>query len=214
MVAQRTEALLASTPTAISVSLNAPGKGWNFVLEPLPGFVSSGGYSRGAPVLSRIYLTKHVTWTVAEVTDGITVAGGNRGFAEFDTVDATWGGKPLEFPRIQGADVAGHIAAAGEGVSNSRIGERVITDGWLRDAKDPLNPEKATYLGSERDGGYAEYTTVPAENAHCVECDLSDVELRCALPPSKPSSTRIVISNGHSVSKAKYRMVARLSLAS
>ncbi len=73
----------------------------------------------------------------------------------FDTVDATWGGKPLEFPRIQGADVAGHIAAAGEGVSNSRIGERVITDGWLRDAKDPLNPEKATYLGSERDGGDA-----------------------------------------------------------
>jgi len=122
-------------------------------------------------------INTRTAWYSADVTDGITVAGGSRGFAEFDTVDATWGGKPLEFPRIQGADVAGYIVAVGEGVSDSRIGERIITDGWLRDAKEPLNPEKATYLGSERDGGYAEYTTIPTENAHCVECDLSDVEL-------------------------------------
>ncbi|MFP3442868.1 alcohol dehydrogenase catalytic domain-containing protein, partial [Pantoea sp. SIMBA_133] len=35
------------------------------------------------------------------------------------------GGKPtLTFPRIQGADIAGRVVAVGEGVSETRIGER------------------------------------------------------------------------------------------
>ena len=39
------------------------------------------------------------------------------------------GGKPtLVFPRIQGADIAGRIAAVGEGVDESRIGERGLLD--------------------------------------------------------------------------------------
>jgi NADPH:quinone reductase-like Zn-dependent oxidoreductase len=36
---------------------------------------------------------------------------------------------------------------------------------------------KARYLGSERDGGYAEYVVVPAVNAHRLTTDLRDVEL-------------------------------------
>jgi NADPH:quinone reductase-like Zn-dependent oxidoreductase len=37
--------------------------------------------------------------------------------------------------------------------------------------------EKARYLGSEVDGGYAEYVSVPDANAHRVESDFTDVEL-------------------------------------
>ena len=33
------------------------------------------------------------------------------------------------------------------------------------------------YMGHGRDGGYAEYQTVPAENAHVVDTNMSDVEL-------------------------------------
>jgi len=33
------------------------------------------------------------------------------------------------------------------------------------------------YLGSERDGGFAEYVTVPAGNAHVIESPLTDAEL-------------------------------------
>ena len=36
----------------------------------------------------------------------------------------------------------------------------MITDSWLRDQHDPLNPAKAGYLGSERDGDYAQYTNL------------------------------------------------------
>src|SRR6056300_1922848 len=50
-----------------------------------------------------------------------------------DQQDPTWGGKPIQFPRIQGADVCGIIVEVGADVDKSRIGERVITDNWLRD---------------------------------------------------------------------------------
>ena len=91
--------------------------------------------------------------------------------------DPTWGGAPLKFPLIQGADVCGKIVAVGTDVNPSRIGERIITDGWLRDTKEPENMNKVGYFGSERDGGFAEYTTTPARNALVVTSDLSDAEL-------------------------------------
>ena len=98
----------------------------------------------------------------------------------FDTVnndDPTWGGNPIVFPRIQGADVCGEIIAVGEDVDAGRIGERVITDNWLRDPEDPLNRDKTGYFGSECHGGYAEYTVIPASNALAVTSDYSDAEL-------------------------------------
>lgn len=98
----------------------------------------------------------------------------------FDTVnndDPTWGGNPIVFPRIQGADVCGEIIAVGEDTDAGRIGERVITDNWLRDPEDPLNRDKTGYFGSECHGGYAEYTVIPASNALAVTSDYSDAEL-------------------------------------
>jgi len=100
--------------------------------------------------------------------------------AAYDTVledDPTWGGAPISFPRIQGADVCGKIVAVGAGVDPARIGERVITDNWLRDPDDPDNKDKSGYFGSERDGGFAEYTTTPARNALAINSPLSDAEL-------------------------------------
>lgn len=98
-------------------------------------------------------------------------------FAKVDAEDPTWGGAPIQFPRIQGADVCGRIVAVGEGVDAARIGERVITDNWLRDPEDPANMDKTGYFGSERDGGFAEYTTIPATNAIAIRSDYSDAEL-------------------------------------
>lgn len=88
--------------------------------------------------------------------------------------DGSWGGG-MSFPRIQGADPAGRVVGVGADVDPGRIGERVICDAWLRDPGGDLG--KAGYLGSERDGGYAEYVTVPAANAFAIDTDLTDVEL-------------------------------------
>ena len=67
--------------------------------------------------------------------------------------------------------------AVGDDVDPARIGARVITDNWIRDIEDPGNRNKAGYLGSERDGGFAEYTAVPSRNALTVQSELTSPEL-------------------------------------
>ncbi|MER7661473.1 zinc-binding dehydrogenase [Streptomyces sp. NPDC096193] len=87
-----------------------------------------------------------------------------------------WRG-PIDFPRIQGADVAGHVVAVGTGVEASLVGRRVVVDPAIYDAEGPdANP--VGLMGSERDGGYAEYVTAPVERVHDVtESPLTDDQL-------------------------------------
>jgi NADPH:quinone reductase-like Zn-dependent oxidoreductase len=94
-----------------------------------------------------------------------------------DDAAASWDQSTVGFPRIQGAAVVGRITAVGHGVDAARVGERVIVDPSVRDPSLPLRAQLVEYLGSERDGGYAQYVTVPAVNAHGIESPLSDAEL-------------------------------------
>jgi NADPH:quinone reductase-like Zn-dependent oxidoreductase len=91
--------------------------------------------------------------------------------------DATsWSGSAFHFPRIQGADACGRIVAVGEGVPATRIGERVLVDPILRRGRFGTSASPG-YFGADCDGGFAQYTVVPAENACRVESTLTDVEL-------------------------------------
>lgn len=106
----------------------------------------------------------------------------------------SWG-EGLHFPRIQGADVVGAIAAVGDRVSARRVGERVIVDPWIRGT----DLDQARYLGSELDGGFAEYVAVPSENAHRIDSDLSDVELAtfpCSYSTAEHMLTRAAVGPG------------------
>lgn len=118
-------------------------------------------------------------WYSKAVDDGTTKEGGHGGFDDADDDDATWGGAPLTFPRIQGADVSGTVVAVGDVVDNNLIGERVMIDPWIRDKDEPLNFGKARYFGSELDGGYAQYTKAPASNVYTYKGDLTDAEVAC-----------------------------------
>lgn len=96
------------------------------------------------------------------------------------TAVSTWrrGRSTLEFPRIQGTDIVGKVVAVGPGVDESRIGQRVIVDFSIYnrpEGDDSL--ADIDYIGHGRDGGYAEYTTVPAANAYTVDTDMTDAEL-------------------------------------
>ncbi|HEV8076783.1 MAG TPA: zinc-binding dehydrogenase [Marinobacter sp.] len=89
------------------------------------------------------------------------------------------GGKPtLIFPRIQGADIAGRVVAVGEGVSESRLGERGLLDfNIYADARRDINltPD---YYGHGADGGYADYVALPSDPFyHIPNPELSDAEL-------------------------------------
>ncbi|MBD5787404.1 zinc-binding dehydrogenase [Cellulosimicrobium terreum] len=91
-----------------------------------------------------------------------------------------WRG-PIDFPRIQGADVAGRVAAVGAGTDDSLLGRRVVVDPATYDGDGPdANP--VGLMGSERDGGYAQYVVAPAERVHDVSgSPLTDDQL-AALP--------------------------------
>ncbi len=110
--------------------------------------------------------------------------------------DGSWGGA-MSFPRIQGADPVGRIVVTGAEVDPSRIGQRVLIDSWLRDLTGRL--AGAAYLGSERDGGYAEYVAVPARNAHPIDSELTDVQLAgfpCSSATAEHMLTRAAVSAG------------------
>lgn len=93
---------------------------------------------------------------------------------------AGWRG-PVDFPRIQGGDIAGEVAAAGDGVDPGRVGRRVVVDPAFYDGSGP-DAGPIGLLGSEADGGFAGYVVAADGRAHDVtDSPLSDEQL-AALP--------------------------------
>ena len=129
----------------------------------------------GAAGVNNTDINTRIGWYSKKVNSD-TNSGGAGGFDEVDTDDASWSGVPLAFPRIQGADCCGVIVAVGEAVDNARIGERVIVRNMLRSYVD-YRPFECWTLGSECDGGFAQYTKAPARETYKVNCDWTDAEL-------------------------------------
>ena len=90
--------------------------------------------------------------------------------------DGGWDGG-FQFPRIQGGDVAGTVAAVGPSDDTELVGKRVLVDTIVRDWDDPMHYHKTAYLGSAIDGGFADYMVVHRRNVHPIEADLSSAEL-------------------------------------
>lgn len=130
----------------------------------------------GACGLNNTDINTRTAW-YSKANDTALGEGAKEGFAETDDADSTWGAGAITFPRIQGADAVGEIVAVGAGVSDARIGERVMVDPWLLGHGDWQNPENSGYFGSECDGGFAEFTKVREANAIKVTSSLSDAEL-------------------------------------
>lgn len=123
----------------------------------------------------------------------------SKGDADAD--DATWSGKPLEFPRIQGADVCGRIVAVGAAVEPARIGQRVLIEPCIREADGNLL-QTPWYFGSECDGGFAQYICVAARHTYAIDSDLTDVALAsfpCSYSTAENMLTRAGVQQGETV---------------
>jgi NADPH:quinone reductase-like Zn-dependent oxidoreductase len=132
----------------------------------------------------------------------VTSATSGDGFSEARSDDATWGSGGLQFPRIQGADISGHVVAVGSTRDSGLIGRRVLVDPWIRHPADPIDRESVGYLGSERDGGFAEFCSVPARNVYPIDCDLSDAELAtfaCSWSTAEHMLHRVGLSSGQHI---------------
>ncbi len=133
--------------------------------------------------------------TVSEATTGGT-------YAKVGDDDPSWGGAPVTFPRIQGADVVGHVVAAGADADAALIGKRVLVEGWMRDWDDPDNMDKTGYFGSECDGGFAQYTKADARSIGVIDSPLSDAELatfQCSYTTAEGMLVRAHLGAGDTV---------------
>ena len=154
----------------------------------------------GAASVNNTDINTRTGWYSRAVSDGTTDAGAAAGFSNANAGDSGWTGTEHQFPRIQGADGCGRIVAVGRGVPASRIGERVLIEPIIR-----LNVQgvsKIAYFGSECDGSFAEYTCVPAANAHAILSDLSDADLAsfpCAYAAAEHMLERSQVAAGDEV---------------
>ena len=103
-------------------------------------------------------------WYNQEVESGTTAEGGAEGFGVESDGMGDWVGG-LTFPRIQGCDVVGQIVAVGATVDAKRIGERVIVQPYFHSPNSESYLDQAGFLGSEYDGGFAQFVKVPTANA-------------------------------------------------
>jgi len=128
-----------------------------------------------AAAVNNTDVNTRIGWYSKKVTSD-TNSGGASGFQADVQEDGSWQGQALIFPRIQGADGCGTIVAVGEGVSQHRIGERVLIRSVQERPSSENGLECITY-GSECDGAFAEYAVSLAEEAFAIHSDLSDQEL-------------------------------------
>jgi NADPH:quinone reductase-like Zn-dependent oxidoreductase len=114
---------------------------------------------------------------------------GAYGRADDPDAVAGWRGVPVEFPRIQGADVTGLVDAVGEHVDAALLGRRVLVDPARYATGDVREPDLLGVLGSEYDGGFAEHVVVRADEAHDVTASpLADAQL-ASLPIAYGTAT-------------------------
>ncbi len=112
-----------------------------------------------------------------------------------------WGGA-LDFPRIQGGDLCGEVVVCGEDVDRLAPGMRV-TCAINLPRPTPENPYAYIALGSERDGAFAQYCVLDADDLFDVTASpLSDIEIAampCAFGTAWNLLTRSGVTKGHRV---------------
>jgi NADPH:quinone reductase-like Zn-dependent oxidoreductase len=102
----------------------------------------------------------------------------------------------IVLPRTLGSDGCGTIAELGEGVTGFEIGARVVINpemGWSGDGA--LPDRSGDILGMPKDGTFAEYVVVPAENVFAKPAALSDDEA-AALPLAGLTAYRATFTRG------------------
>ncbi len=123
-------------------------------------------------------------------------------------------------PRVMGHELGGDIVAVGEGVSGIAVGDRCavyfyLTCGrcrWCRGGRETLCENFKGYVGAARDGGFAEYVCLPAENflpipdglsyeAAAVAADAVNTNWHCMRERAKinPHDTVLLIGAGGGV---------------
>ncbi|MDR7434864.1 MAG: alcohol dehydrogenase catalytic domain-containing protein [Armatimonadota bacterium] len=106
------------------------------------------------------------------------------GLTVLNYMQGNMGRRPEDLPRIPGHEVVGKVVELGVGAEGLQVGDRVMAYFYLtcgrcdfcRLAHEPLCRNFQGYVGVARDGGYAEYMTLPAANLLPVPDGVPPVE--------------------------------------
>ena len=104
------------------------------------------------------------------------------------------------FPFIQGTDCCGRVVAIGPGGDERTIGSRVLVRACTRPAG--FGSMDNVWMGSDFDGAFAQFVTVPAVDVFPVRCDWTDVELGsipCAYGTAENMVHRAGVAEGEHV---------------
>lgn len=85
-----------------------------------------------------------------------------------------WRPEGVQFPRIPGSDITGKVVELGDGVDQGMMGRHVVLFPFTSsgpERKEHLSDDMS-FIGSEYDGGYAEYVAWPADL--CFDMPLDD----------------------------------------
>lgn len=85
-----------------------------------------------------------------------------------------WRPEGVQFPRVPGSDITGRVVKIGSEVDESKLGEDVVLFPFTSSGKagEEHISDDMSFIGSEYDGGYAEYVVWPADL--CYEMPLTD----------------------------------------
>lgn len=87
------------------------------------------------------------------------------------------GAQPVRFPLIQGSDTVGRVVAVSDRADEGLVGKRVLVEHTLH-SEDSTEPYGiAGIIGSERDGGFAEYVCVPVDNLGVIASEFDDAQV-------------------------------------
>jgi NADPH:quinone reductase-like Zn-dependent oxidoreductase len=115
--------------------------------------------------------------------------------------NGSWSGA-MQFPRIQGAEFCGRVVAVGKDVMGWAFGRRVVCPTNMPEAT-PEAPTAYRALGSDIDGAFAQFCSVPARHLHDVTASpLTDVEIAampCAFGTAEGLLSRAAVRHGDRV---------------
>lgn len=135
---------------------------------------------------------------VSTATNESFVALGDNSMND-DRADRTDGGwnATTPFPLIQGADCCGRVVAVGAGVDEAIVGARVLIRSCMALGREDTRDTE--WLGSDRDGAFAQFTVARARDVFPIQSTWSDAELAtipCAYGTAENMVSRAGITKG------------------
>ncbi|MBN9654230.1 zinc-binding dehydrogenase [Halobacillus sp. GSS1] len=103
-----------------------------------------------------------------------------------------WRPEGVQFPRTPGSDITGKVVQVGDQVDETMMGKDVVLFPFTSSGPDGQEhiSEDMSFIGSEYDGGYAEYVVWPAEL--CFDMPLEDYTDSCVFSVSGMTAWHMV----------------------